>query len=156
MVSALEGPLAGDDSPTGPLLTVPAIGVSAPVREVGVSEGELEIPGDPAEVGIWRGGASPGDDSGTVLVTGHVSWDGQRGALWRLAATSPGDAVQLTDPAGGTSHWRVDSVTSVPRDADHPDLFTRDEEHRLVVVTCGGPLVGGHYRDLVVVVALPE
>lgn len=137
-----------------PRLLVASLGISAPVREVGVVGQELEVPEDPGEVGIWRDGARPGDDAGTVLVTGHVSWDGRRGALWSLAAAGPGDIIDLLTPDGDASRWRVVSIDRLPRDADHRELFTTDGQHRLVVVTCGGPVVDGHYRDLVQVVAV--
>ncbi|GAB3819657.1 class F sortase [Tessaracoccus terricola] len=141
--------------PDGPRLRLAALGISAPLQEVGVEGSELEIPADPTRVGMWRGGARPGDDAGTVLVSGHVSWDGRRGALWELAAATPGQEVQLVTPAGSTSTWRVTAVERLRRDADHPELFTTSGPHRLVVVTCGGPVVDGHYRDLVAVVAVP-
>lgn len=154
VVAALEPPVPPAPAEVGPRLAIAALGISAPLREVGVSGSELEIPDDPAEVGLWRGGAMPGDETGTVLVSGHVSWNGERGALWTLAASSPGDTIQLVRDDGQVSGWRVTSISRLPRDADHPELFTSSGIHRLVVVTCGGPVVDGHYRDLVVVEAL--
>lgn len=138
----------------GPRLTIRSVGISAPLSTVPVADGELTIPEDPARVGLWDQGARPGDDSGTVLVSGHVSWQQQRGALWTLAGVSTGDPIEVTLD-GHTSHWTVTSVIALPRDADHPDLFTTQGPARLVVVTCGGPVVDGHYRDLIVVAAAP-
>lgn len=155
-----SAPVPGFSSPTpvhtaGPRLLIGALGISAPLHEVGVSAGELEIPADPAAVGIWRDGARPGDPTGTVLVSGHVSWDGRRGGLWPLASAGLGDLVELVTPDGTVTHWIVTTADRVLGDQDHPDLFTRSGPHRLVVVTCGGPVVDGRYRDLVVVVAEP-
>lgn len=143
-------------TPVGPRLVLADLAISAPLREVGVVGPELEIPEDPLEVGIWRDGAKPGDPAGTVLVTGHVSWAGERGALWHLAGAEPGHGIELVSPDGDTSRWRVAAVERLRRDADHPELFTTSGPHRLVVVTCGGPVVDGHYRDLVAVVAFPQ
>lgn len=150
LVSSEEPPPAVE-----PRLVMAALGVNAPLDEVGLRGNEVEIPDDPARVGLYAPGASLGDPAGTVLITGHVSWNSRRGALWNLARSRVGQGVEVTLPGELTSHWQVTAVYSVPRDQDHPELFATDGRHRLVVVTCGGPVVGGHYRDLVVVEAAP-
>ena len=145
----------GSSSFRGPMLVMSHLGIAAPLDLVGVDADELEIPDDPSHVGIWEDGARPGDASGTVLITGHVSWNGTRGALWPLAASEPGDVIEVVDDTGAATHWLVSSAKRMERDADHPALFTRHGRLRLVLVTCGGPVVDGNYRDLVVVEAVP-
>lgn len=157
----ISGPSAQPDPATAapvashPQLRISRLGIAAPLDPVGTVGNEVEIPDDPSRVGHWVHGALPDDTAGTVLVTGHVTWNGQRGALWPLASARTGDLVEIDDTVGGSSHWIVTGVTTLPRDAEHPDLFSTEGNHRLVVVTCGGPIVAGQYRDLVVVEAAP-
>ncbi len=145
--------------PTGmpgrPLLILSALDVTAALEPAAVVDDQLVLPEDPARVGYWTEGAGPKDASGTVLLSGHVKWEGRQGALWALASSAPGDPVVLHWADGSTSEWVVSATTSRPRTADTTDLFTRQGPHRLVLVTCGGPLEQGHYRDLVTVLALP-
>lgn len=138
-----------------PRLRINRLGIGAPMDVVGTVGDEVEIPDDPARVGRWVHGATPGDPTGTVLVTGHVTWNGKRGALWPLASAQAGDLIEVELALGDSTHWLVTDVRTLPRDQDHPELFTTAGNHRLVVVTCGGPIVAGHYRDLVVVEASP-
>ena len=73
-------------------LALPRLGVDAPVQAVGVGPDRLlAVPDDPRTLGWWRGGATPGDAAGSVVVDGHVdSAERGPGALFR----------PLTGPAG--------------------------------------------------------
>lgn len=157
--SSTQQSALGQGDPTGvpeqPRLILSGIDVTAALEPVAVVDDQLELPEDPARVGYWAEGAGPKDAAGTVLLSGHVKWEGRQGALWALASSAPGDPVVLHWADGSTSEWVVSTTSSRPRTADTTDLFTRQGPHRLVLVTCGGPLVEGHYRDLVTVLALP-
>jgi sortase (surface protein transpeptidase) len=67
-----------------------------------------------------------------------------------------GDAVQVESLDGRTHAYRVTNVRRV-RKANLPaSLFTRKGSPRLELVTCGGPFRDGHYRDNVIVTAVPR
>jgi LPXTG-site transpeptidase (sortase) family protein len=128
------------------------LGVNAPVSAVGIDtkSGALGIPSDIRRVGWWRDGAAPGDDRGTVLIAGHVdsAKDGA-GAFYGLKSARRGDVVRLD-----TRRYRVTSVRRVRKQALPSSIYRRTGPARLVLVTCGGPFDGSHYRDNVIVTAV--
>jgi len=140
-------------------LRIAAIGVSAPVVPVGVAaDGTLGIPDSPSVVGWWAGGSSPGRTSGATVLVGHVDSSALGpGALFRLQQLRPGAAVTLI--AGGRAwHYAVRAVRAYAK-AGLPSaaVFGQRVTSRLVIITCGGQFdaVTGHYRDNIVVYAVP-
>ncbi len=127
------------------------LGVDAPVSAVGIDtkSGALGIPSDIGRVGWWRDGAAPGDDHGTVLIAGHVdsAKDGA-GAFYALKSARRGDVIRLD-----SRRYRVTSVRRVRKQALPSSIYSRTGPARLVLVTCGGPFDGRHYRDNVIVTA---
>jgi hypothetical protein len=51
------------------MLALPSVGVMAPVIAVGVSEGNLQVPEDPAQVGWWTSSAEAGAASTDITDT---------------------------------------------------------------------------------------
>lgn len=145
--------------PVPVLVSVPALGVSAPVDPVGVDpEGRMELPADVDRVGWYRFGPVPGG-GGSAVLAGHVDDREQGlGVLAPLRRAAVGDEVLVTDSTGTAGRWRIVSRELIEKRALPQDaLFRRDGPPRLVLVTCGGPFVpeSGSYRDNVVVVAEP-
>jgi hypothetical protein len=138
-------------------LFIPSLGVYARVETITISGGDLEIPGNPRRVGRWSGGqAMTGGDQGTTLLTGHVETaDGRVGALYHLADISAGARIWTSNAQGDRQEWAVTVLRTEARHSSHADLFASGGSRRLVVTTCGGPLVGGHYTRTVVVEARP-
>lgn len=138
-------------------LTIDSIDVAgAPVRPVGVEEdGEMEIPGA-TEVGWYRFGARPGD-AGSAVLAAHIAYDGVDGVFRRLADVAPGDAVQVNRSDGSAVDYVVSDVTQVPKAELPDDVWARDGDARLVLITCGGEFdrAAGRYRDNVVATARP-
>jgi hypothetical protein len=137
-----------------------AAGIDAPVAAsaIDVAHGVLGIPADIHRTGWWRDGAAPGAAAGTILVAGHVdSARGGIGALFRLHLARVGDRVELDTASGHAFAYRIVSVRSYRKDALPTAVYSDTGRARLVIVTCGGPFdaVSGHYRDDVVVTAVP-
>jgi len=148
----------------GPLtparVRVAALGIDAPVVPVGidVAQGVLGVPPSIHTVGWWRDGAIPGSASGTVMIAGHVdSAAAGPGAFFRLRHATRGDRVEVTTTGGRHLAYRVVSIRNYPKRALPTAVWTRQGAARLVLVTCGGPFdrKAGHYRDNVVVTAVP-
>jgi len=141
--------------PTG--LSIDALDVAgAPVRAVGVEDdGEMQIPGV-REVGWYRFGARPGEPGSTVLAA-HIAYDGVDGVFRHLDDLGPGDTVQVGMSDGSSVGYVVTDVTQVPKAELPADVWARDGEPRLVLITCGGAFdsAAGHYRDNVVASARP-
>jgi Sortase domain len=131
---------------------------SAPVVPVGVRAGALAIPDSPRTVGWWVGSAPAGARHGSTVVAGHVdSKQLGKGTLAALHDLPLGTRIVLTDVFGARHAYAVTARRSYPKDALPADVFRSGERPRLLLVTCGGPFdqVHGHYRDNLVVYALP-
>lgn len=137
-------------------VAIDRLDLAAPVDPVGVTpDGVLDVPADPDRLGWWIGSALPGDRRGTVLIAGHVDTarDG-KGALYRLARLPVGARIEVR---GGdrTVAYRVTARRSYPKSRLPKDLFRRDADGRLALVTCGGAFRDGAYDHNVVVYAAP-
>ena len=136
------------------------LGVDAPVAitDIDTGSGALAIPKNIDRAGWWRDGAAPGDTEGTILIAGHVDSAARgAGAFYPLKSARAGDIVELASDDGKTRRFRVTTIKTV-RKTDLPQgIFTRGGARRLVLVTCGGPFneALGHYRDNIVVTAVP-
>ena len=120
--------------------------------------GALGIPADVHRVGWWRDGRSPAANRGSILLAGHRdSARAGKGVFLRLNSAITGTLVEVTTTSGHTFTYRVASVRSYPKNALPISVYSRRGQARLVLVTCGGPFdsATGHYRDNIVVTALP-
>ncbi|GAB2478110.1 class F sortase [Jatrophihabitans fulvus] len=159
--SAAPGGGRGDPVAAGARLRVPRLGVDAPVVHVAVraagGQRVMQVPRDPGTVGWWSGSARPGAASGTVVVVGHVNYDGVPGALGVLPRARPGDRVALASRTGRET-YRVTAVRTYAKTVGiPPDAFRTGGAPRLVLITCGGPFdpATGNYEDNVVAYAVP-
>ena len=148
------------ETPPAPVgISLPLTPDPVPLVPVGVLDtGALQLPERPSVLGWYAAGALPGGPSGTVVVAGHVdSAEFGAGPLETLLEVGIGDAVELTDAAGGSHRYAVESRTSYPKSALPPELFRADGPPRLALVTCGGAYDErtGEYADNVVVLAVP-
>lgn len=147
--------------PAGTQVRMPRLGVAATVVHVAAPGGVMQIPADPAVLGWWSGGASPGSTQGRVVIVGHVNLAGQAGALSVLPQARPGDAVTVSEPHNGsavTFRYSVDAVRTYPKSGGLPQqLFGRGGAAELVLITCGGSFDAstGNYLDNIVVLAHP-
>jgi len=138
-------------------LSIPAVGVEAPVVPVRISAGALGVPQDVRTLGWWTGGAAPGSALGTVLIDGHVDSARQGvGVLSAIARLPVGGSISLVSGRGTTSYL-VQARRSYAKNALPGDLLNRTGAPRLVLITCAGPFdaTTGHYRDNLVVYATP-
>ena len=137
-------------------VTVPALGIAAPVVPVAAVDGVLTPPSEPDLLGWWKDGALTGDARGSALVTGHTVHTGG-GALDDLEHLAPGDTV-LVDGEGTRVHYRVVSVRVLSKEqlaAAATELFDQEGRPRLVLVTCED-WNGAGYDSNVVVTAVPD
>lgn len=151
---------AAQQAPPPRRLRIPALGVDAAVRPVGVQpDGAMVIPKSPDSVGWYRYGSAPADPVGHTVIAGHVATieDGP-GALAPLSRAEPGMRVDVVDSAGTLHRYEVTGRERISKKALPVDeIFARDGRPVLVLITCGGeyiPELGSH-RDNVVVTALP-
>ncbi|MFF3484415.1 class F sortase [Streptomyces sp. NPDC002701] len=140
-------------------LSLPRLGVRAPVDPVGVADdGQVEVPDDPRRVGWYRFSPAPGEPSGSSVVVGHVDSDGRGlGVLVALADVRQGDRVLVRRADGSSVEYRVAARRSVAKqDLAASEAFRRDGPGVLTLITCAGPYLpdrGGYQRNLVVTAA---
>jgi Sortase domain len=159
---------------TGSRLVIPALRVDAPLIPTGAvgqpGIAALTIPEDVHEVGWWDGTVNDGASTrrelapepgqpGVALIAGHVdSAATGPGALYDLKDLRAGDSIELSGALGITSDWVVTGVPmTTAKNALPKVLFVTTGVPRLALVSCGGPfdLATGHYRDNVIVWAVP-
>lgn len=137
-------------------LQVPALGIDAPVGDLGLTDGgRLEVPTTADDVGWWSGGSEPGSPGPTVLA-GHVDWQGRAGVFQRLGDLVAGDLVTVRDADGNEHNFRVDRIEQHPKDAFPTDaVYGPTDDPTLRLITCGGAFdaTTGHYLDNVIVFA---
>ncbi len=156
--------------PAAVTVEIPAIGAASSLVELGLNpDGTLAVPPitDPGQASIYltpTGGVSPGQP-GPAIVAGHRSGqvDGVSvpGVFARLPDLVAGDEIRTSDTAGVTLRWRVQKVTTYPKDAVDWDAIAADTAGpELRLITCGGalgttPEGARSYTDNVVAWAVP-
>ena len=137
-------------------LSIPAIKVSADVTGLGLNvDRSIEVPRNPAEVGWYRLGPSPGRPGSSVIL-GHVDSTHGPAVFYRLRNLKPGNtiAVRLSDAA--VAHFEVSRVVSYAnRDFPAKKVYEGRPGDRptLNLVTCGGKYdkeAGGYQSNVVV------
>lgn len=137
-------------------LQIPAIGVDAPVIDLGLTDrGGLEVPSDWDATGWWTGSAEPGHVGATVIA-GHVDSRSGPAVFYRLQELTAGDEITVIGADGTEVTYAVDRIEQFPKD-EFPtrDIYGPTPEPTLRLVTCGGPFdeSWGHYVDNVAVYA---
>jgi LPXTG-site transpeptidase (sortase) family protein len=135
-------------------LTIPSIGVIAPVTRLGLErDGTLEVPDSYTETGWWSGGVKPGQ-SGPAVIVGHVDSETGPAVFANLNEVERGDVVQVSRADGSTVDFEIKRIEEHEK-ADFPTTRvyggTADPELRLM--TCGGEFdeSKGHYERNVIV-----
>ena len=142
--------------PTG--LSIPSLGVLAPVVPVGLGEDRsMQIPGV-SEAGWYLPGRAPGSPTGSAVIAAHVDFNERPGVFFELRDIQPGAEVVVTDAAGGTHRFVVTERTQVAKDrVPMQELFRTGGDPVLTLVTCGGAFDSGarSYSDNIIVRAVP-
>jgi sortase (surface protein transpeptidase) len=137
-------------------ITIPAIGVQAPIVGVGLQpDGAMEAP-EPDQVGWYRLGPRPGNGGPAVLV-GHVRYR-RPAVFYRLHELRPGDEILVGQRDGSTTRFLVGRLEQHPKTAlPVARIFNRTSQPEVRLITCGGDYdrSTGHYRDNVIVYASP-
>ena len=108
---------------------------------------------EPGLTAWYRLGVTPGE-IGNSLIVGHVDTQTGPAVFYRLGAVKPGNQIKVTRQDGRTAVFRVDKVALYDKnDLPIDDLYGVGSTARLHLVTCGGPLEGGHHVGNVVVTA---
>ena len=152
-------PRAESKEPGQPkMLAIPRVGLKMPITAVTVDDkGAMAIPDRPTEIGWYAYGPRPGSARGSAVLGGHV--DSRKygvGPLAGLKQLRRGDDISIKTTTG-TERYRVSSVRLISKqDLDLREVFNREGEPLLRILTCGGTYRrSGGYQANVVVTARP-
>jgi Sortase domain len=137
-------------------ITIPAIGVQAPIVAVGLqADGAMQLP-EPDQVGWYKLGPRPGEGGPAVLI-GHVSYR-RPAVFYHLRKLRPGDEILIDQRGGTTTRFLVGRLEQHPKTALPTNrIWTGATRPLLRLITCGGSLDRNtrHYRDNLIVYASP-
>lgn len=138
---------------------VASIGIeNGAIIGVGVDDtGSFDVPTH-HEIGWYKYGPSPGE-FGSAVFAAHVVLNGTDGVFRHLAEVEAGDEVSVNFDDGSTETFAILGLDQFAKeDLPLDDIFRRDGDPQLVLITCGGeydPATNG-YRDNIVAYAVPS
>jgi hypothetical protein len=137
-------------------LTIPAIGVKAPIINLGLNRnGTLQVPRTTTVVGWYTNSPRPGA-TGSAIIAGHVDSRTGPGVFFWLRLMRPGQRIYVRRADGTLAVFRVTAVRMYAKSQFPTALVygpVPDAELRLI--TCGGTFdyARGSYLSNVVVYA---
>jgi hypothetical protein len=139
-------------------VTVPSIGVRAPLTRLGLApDGSVQVPraDRPGEAGWYTGGPAPGE-RGPAVILGHVDSGKGAAVFYDLGRLRPGNRIEVGRADGRVAVFTVESVERVAKDAFPTQRVYGPLDHAgLRLVTCGGSFdrAKRSYRDNIIVYA---
>ena len=137
-------------------LTIPAIGVKAPIINLGLNRnGTLQVPSTTTVVGWYTGSPRPGA-TGSAVIAGHVDSRTGPGVFFWLKNMRPGERIYVKQAGGTLAVFTVTAVRIYTKNGFPTAMVygpVPDAELRLI--TCGGTFdyARGSYLSNVVVYA---
>ena len=157
--SRFRSPRSVAEVPVPVRLRIPSIGVDAGLEQVGLdADGTIAAPVGYQNAAWYAEGPRPGQPGPAVLL-GHVDSKTSRAVFYRLATLKPGAEVLVDRADKSTVRFRVSGRIQVAKSRFPADLvYAPTLASSLRLVTCGGffDKTTGHYRDNVVVTAVPK
>jgi LPXTG-site transpeptidase (sortase) family protein len=139
-------------------LRIPAIGVNAPITEVGLNADDtVQVPplDDHNLAGWYKYGPTPGQKGPSVLL-GHVDSVTGASVFFDLKDLRKGDKVYVELKDGKTATFVVDGLQRVEKTAfPTEDVYGKLSYAGLRLITCGGAFdpTTGHYLENIIVYA---
>jgi sortase (surface protein transpeptidase) len=131
-------------------LSVPSIGINAPVEQVGIlANGDLATPTrNPwVDTGWYSNGPLPGE-RGSAVIDGHLDRPGGFPAVfWYLRDVHAGDAVYITEKDGRQLRFHVTRIAYfTPQNAPLQDIFGNNSGIYLNLITCAGDWIPAQHQ----------
>lgn len=144
-------------------LFVPALNIYADIDKSGdfgsVIEGEFILPPED-RVAQWRDGGGVTDDEGNLVLAGHVSYNGNEGALYDLAGIKAGHLAFVSDGEGNVEEYQLYKADSYTKTVLPESIWTDEGSKKLTIITCGGEMIryddgSWHYDSNIVATFVP-
>jgi hypothetical protein len=139
-------------------LRIPSQRISTPLQRLGLAaDGTVAAPTRWQVAGWYERGPRPGQ-RGPAVIVGHIDSRSGPAVFYRLPALKRGDAVYVDRKDGSTARFRVTGQRQVAK-ARFPAkaVYAPTLQPALLLMTCGGSFdrASGHYRDNIIVTAVP-
>ena len=120
-------------------IEIPAINVKTNIENVGtLSDGRMDVPKNPDNVGWYEPGTLPGAPGNAVLA-GHVDDLTSPAVFYNLHKLKKGDKIIVKDQNGDPLTFEVYDQKTFPRlDAPIEDIFGFSFASTLNLITCSG------------------
>lgn len=120
-------------------LSIPAIHVSLAVTRLGLQpDNTVQVPNNPALVGWYQYGPSPGQ-VGSSVILGHVDSLKGPAAFYLLSSLQPGNHVDVGRADGSVAQFEVRSVVTYPNESfPARKVYGSHGWRELNLITCGG------------------
>lgn len=121
-------------------IRIPKLGIDTKIQQTGVnSKGNMGVPTNYTDVAWYKHGTVPGQN-GSAVIDGHVDNGlGLAGVFKNLHTLQKGDDIYVVTKTGRELHFVVDEAVGYPYLAVPLEkLFSRTDDARLNLVTCGG------------------
>ena len=147
---------AAQQAPKPAWLTIPAIGVKAPIVNLGLNRnGTLQVPSSTTVVGWYTSSPRPGA-TGSAIIAGHVDSRSGPGVFFWLRTVRPGELIYIRRTDGTLAVFTVTSVQMYAK-AQFPTatVYGPVPDAELRLITCGGTFdyATGHYLSNTIVYA---
>jgi sortase (surface protein transpeptidase) len=123
------------------------LGIRSTLVHLGVEDGAMQVPANPARAGWYKLGPTPGE-LGPAVIAGHVTWNGPA-VFFRLGSIRRGDKIEVTRRDGVTAVFAVTDVRRFPK-VRFPTrvVFGTIDYAGLRLITCGGTYDSSAHRYL--------
>jgi len=128
-------------------ITIPDIGVDAPITQVGKAEdGTIQTPGNGTDTAWYKQSPTPGE-IGPAIIVGHVDWINNVAVFWKLRELKPGNTVIVTREDGSKASFKVDSLSQFSQ-ASFPteQVYGNIDFAGLRLITCSGSFNSQTYQ----------
>lgn len=115
----------------------------------------MDPPSSPANAGVSARHNPLSATSGSSIVTWHVNYNGCAGALNPITKKDIGFTFSIKDEKGESTKYKIVENYTVPKGSYLPEWFELTGPRQIVLVTCTGKFVKGHYQDNLVLIARP-
>ena len=135
-------------------LSIPALGVDAPVAAAGQIDGALQIP-PPNEAGWYADGPRPGEP-GRAVIVGHLDTVDGPAVFGALPEIRRGMTIEVQGSDGARHSFETVGVASVSK-ARFPaqSVYAPSRKPTLALITCSGRFdaATGHYENNLIILA---
>ncbi|MFN8639468.1 MAG: sortase [Dehalococcoidia bacterium] len=99
---------------------IPALGVDAPIQQMGFDAACRDGGATNAATVAWYGFTAMPGDLGNAVLAGHVTWGGSRAVFNQLSALHAGDSVEVRTGDGDVRYVVQRLLLLQPEDRRHP------------------------------------